>query len=71
MNEEEEEAPLEDSRIHRNRLARERHVARSEKQRAADANRRATHKVARSDAQIVTDASQRQLRELCVTMRRL
>jgi len=50
MNEEEEEAPLEDSRIHRNRLARERHVARSEKQRAADANRRATHKVARSDA---------------------
>jgi hypothetical protein len=59
MNEEEEEAPLEDPRICRNRLARKRHAARSEKQRAADANRRATHRVARSDVQITVDANQR------------
>jgi len=59
MNEEEEEAPLEDPRICRNRLARERHAARSEKQCAADANRRATHRAARSGAQIDADASQR------------
>jgi len=38
MNEEEEEAPLEDPRIRQNHLARERHPTRSEKQRAADAN---------------------------------
>jgi hypothetical protein len=57
MNEKEEEAPLEDSRIRRNHLARERHAARSKKQRVADANRRATHRVARSDAQIAADAS--------------
>ncbi len=59
MNEEEEEAPLEDPRLRRNRLARQRHASRSKKQRAADANRRATHRAARSDAQIVADASQR------------
>jgi hypothetical protein len=57
MNEEEEEAPLEDLRIRRNRLARERHIARSEEQRAVDANRWAIHRVARSDAQIVADAN--------------
>jgi len=38
MNEEEEEAPLEDPRIRRNRLARERHVVRSKKQCVVDAN---------------------------------
>ncbi len=59
MNKEEEEAPLEDSRICRNRLARERHAARSEKQCAADAHRRATHRAARSGAQIAADASRR------------
>jgi len=40
MNEEEEESPLEGPRLHRNRLARERHAARSKEQRAADASRR-------------------------------
>jgi len=50
---------MEDPCIRRNRLAKERHVVRSEKQRAADANRRATHRVARSDAQIAADASWR------------
>jgi hypothetical protein len=50
MNEEEEEAPLEDLRIRWNRLARERHAARSEEQRAADANRQATHRAARNNA---------------------
>jgi hypothetical protein len=59
MNEEEEEALLEDLRIRQNRLARERHVARSEKQCAVDANQRAIRKAARSDAQIVADASRR------------
>jgi hypothetical protein len=44
MNEEEEEAPLEDPRICRNRLGRERHATRFEKQCVADANRRATHR---------------------------
>jgi hypothetical protein len=57
MNEEEEEAPLEDSRICRNRLARERHTARFEEQRVADANWRAIHKAMRSDVQIVADAN--------------
>jgi hypothetical protein len=38
MNEEEEEAPLKDSRVHRNHLALERHAAQSEEQRATDAN---------------------------------
>jgi hypothetical protein len=59
MNEEEEEAPLEDPHIRRNRLVRERHAARSEEQRAVDANRWAIHRVARSDAQIVADANRR------------
>jgi hypothetical protein len=59
MNEEEEEAPLEDSRIRRNCLVRERHVPRFEKQRAVDANRRATHRAAHNDAQIVADANRR------------
>jgi len=39
MNEEEEESPLEASRVRRNRLAQERHAARSKEQRAADASR--------------------------------
>jgi adenylate kinase family enzyme len=59
MNEEEEDAPLEDLRIRRNHLARERHVARFEEQRAADANRRAIHRATCSDAQIAADASWR------------
>jgi hypothetical protein len=59
MNEEEEEAPLEGPRVRRNSLARERHAARSKKQRAANANRRATQRVARSDAQTVMDANRR------------
>jgi len=54
MNEEEEEAILEDSRVRRNRLAQEKHVARSEEQRATDASRRAAQKGAHSDAQIMT-----------------
>jgi len=41
MNEEEEEAPLEDLCVCRNCLAWERHIVRSEEQRAADANQRA------------------------------
>jgi hypothetical protein len=41
MNKEEEEAPLEDPRICRNRLAREKHVVWSKEQRAVDASRRA------------------------------
>jgi hypothetical protein len=57
MNEEEEEAPLEDPRIRRNGLARNRHTARFEEQRAVDANRRAIHRAARSDAQIAADAN--------------
>ncbi len=36
MNKEEEEAPLEDSHVHRNRLAWERHDARSKEQCAVD-----------------------------------
>jgi hypothetical protein len=40
MNEEEEESPLEGPRVHRNRLARERHAAQSKEQRVADASRR-------------------------------
>ncbi len=39
MNEEEEESPLEGPRVRRNRLARERHVARSKEQHVADASR--------------------------------
>ncbi len=42
MNEEEKEAPLEDSRVRQNRLARERHVTQSKEQHATDASRRAT-----------------------------
>jgi len=40
MNEEEEESPLEGPRLRRNRLARERHAARSKEQCVADASRR-------------------------------
>jgi hypothetical protein len=39
MNEEEEEAPLEGPPVRRNRLARERHAARSKEQCVADASR--------------------------------
>jgi hypothetical protein len=59
MNEEEEEAPLEDPRIRWNRLTQERHAARFEKQRVANANWQATHGATRSDAQIAADASRR------------
>jgi len=40
MNEEEEESPLEDWRLRRNRLARKRHAARTKERRATDASRR-------------------------------
>ncbi len=59
MNEEEEEAPLEDSRVRRNRLARERHAARFEEQRATYASWRVAQRAACSDAQIVADANRR------------
>jgi hypothetical protein len=49
MNKEEEEAPLEDPRIHWNYLARERHIVRSEEQRVADASRWAIQKGVCSD----------------------
>jgi hypothetical protein len=39
MNEEEEKSPLEDPRVRRNRVARERYAARSKEQRVADASR--------------------------------
>ncbi len=38
MNKEQEEAPLEDPRVRRNHLARERHAIRSEEQRVVDAS---------------------------------
>jgi hypothetical protein len=55
MNEEEEESPLEDSRVRRNRIAREKHAARSKEQRAVDASRWATQRVARNDAHIALE----------------
>jgi hypothetical protein len=55
MNEEEEESPLEDPLGHRNRLARERHAARSEEQRAVDASRQAAQRATRNDAQITLE----------------
>jgi hypothetical protein len=57
MNEEEEEAPLEDSRVRRNRLARDRHAVQSEKQYAANANRQAAQRAMRSDAHIAANTS--------------
>jgi hypothetical protein len=57
MNEEKEEAPLEDPRVCRKRLAREKHVARSEEQRAAIARRWAAQKGARNDVQIAANAN--------------
>jgi hypothetical protein len=59
MNEEEEESPLENPCVRRNRIAREKHVARSKEQRAVDANRRATQRVARSDVQIALENATR------------
>ncbi len=55
MNEEEEEAPLEDSRVHQNCLAWERHTVRSEEHRVTDASQRAAQRTARSDAQIALE----------------
>jgi hypothetical protein len=55
MNEEEEESPLEDPRVRRNYITREKHATRSKEQRAVDANQRATQKVARNDAQIALE----------------
>ncbi len=48
----EEEASLEDSHIRRNRLARKRHAAQSEEQRAMDASWQTAQKGAHSAAQI-------------------
>ncbi len=59
MNEKEEEAPLEDSRVRHNHLAQERHVVRSKEQHATDASWRAIQRAAHNNAQIVVDASQR------------
>ncbi len=50
MNEEEEETPLEDPHVRRNRLARERHIVRFEEQHAAHASRQAIQRAVRSDA---------------------
>jgi hypothetical protein len=44
MNEEEEESPLEDLRVRRNRLAQERHTVQSKEQRATDASRQAAQR---------------------------
>ncbi len=55
MNEEEEESPLEDLRVCRNCIAREKHAERSKEQRAVDASRRATQRAAHSDAQITLE----------------
>jgi hypothetical protein len=55
MNEEEEEALLEDPCVHQNCLARKRHVARSEEQRAADASQWAAQRAAHNDMQIVLE----------------
>ncbi len=54
---EEEEAPLEDLRIRRNRLTQERHAARFEEQCATDASLWAAQRAACSNAQIMMDAS--------------
>ncbi len=59
MNEEEEEALLEDPHVRQNHFARERHVVWFEDQCAADANRRVAQRVVRNDAQIAKDASRR------------
>ncbi len=56
MNKEEKEAPLEDSCVCWNCLARERHAAQSEEQHATDASCwQAAQKGARNNAQIVTE----------------
>jgi len=57
MNEEEEEAPLEDSRVRWNRLAQERHVVRSKEQPVTYASRQVAQRAARSNVQIVADAN--------------
>jgi len=49
MNEKEDEAPLEDPCIRPNRLARERHAARSKEQHATNASQRAAQRGARSE----------------------
>jgi hypothetical protein len=64
MNEEEEEAPLEDSRVRGNRLARERHAAWSEEQCAMYASWRVAQRATRSNAQIVADANWRAIQKV-------
>jgi len=59
MNKEQEEAPLEDPRVRRNRLAQERHAIRSEEQRVVDVSQRVVQRVVRSDVHRATDASRR------------
>jgi hypothetical protein len=59
MNQEEEEDPLDDLRIRRNYLARERHVAQFEGQCVVDASGWATKRVACINVQITVDASRR------------
>jgi hypothetical protein len=55
MNEEEEEAPLEDLCVCQNHLAWERHVAQFEEQRATNASRRVAQRATRSDVQIALE----------------
>jgi hypothetical protein len=50
MNEKEGEAPFEDPCVRRNCLARGKHVAQFDEQRAVDANRWAVQKAAHNDA---------------------
>jgi hypothetical protein len=59
MNEEQEEAPLEDLCVHRNHLVREKHVLRSKEQCATDADRHVTQRVVHSDVQIAVDTNPR------------
>jgi hypothetical protein len=54
MNEEEEDTPLEDPRVHRNHIAWERHTAQFEEQHAMDASWRAAQRGVRNNAQIAT-----------------
>jgi hypothetical protein len=55
MNEKEEESPLEDPRVRRYRIVREKHATRSKEQRVMDASRRATERAAHNNAQIALE----------------
>ncbi len=59
MNEEEEEAPLEDPRVCRNCLRWEKHTIRFEEQLVADASRRAIQRTVCNNAQIALEIAVR------------